>query len=334
MTIPENILRENVLKAIEEIREKDIPKNRKIQTWVLVYNNQVYPPKYVISLSNKYANGKFLNSSEFNTYEAMAYLRKLGFQISRITVEETGESTNETETENSSQGGTIKLPIPSEFDEKMYCIFKKFSTLVEERFKVITEGHSELKEPYQESEDTIRYMMFHALTTAEEISPLNVYLEYPHPEVPNKDYAKLDTFVAPMRNRPSLAFEMKFQKKIGNNDIPKPNNAGAVFADIFKLALFRKGSGNIKRYFVYVADNHMIKYLCNPKYEPFIRLQENMGFKIASEYLNKKPKTFIKQLKKIVEKEDFPEPTVVCRFRKDLNIENKEIAIRIYEVIS
>jgi len=59
-----------------------------------------------------------------------------------------------------------------------------------------------------------------------------------------------------------------------------------------------------------------------------------MGFKIASEYLNKKPKTFIKQLKKIVEKEDFPEPTVVCRFRKDLNIENKEIAIRIYEVIS
>ena len=92
----------------------------------------------------------------------------------------------------------------------------------------------------------------------------NVYLKYPHPEVPNKNYAKLDTFVAAKEDRPALAFEMKFQKKIGNNVMPKPDKAGAVFADVLKLALFRKEQGNIKRYFVYVADERMVNYLSNP----------------------------------------------------------------------
>ncbi|AEH25193.1 DUF7662 domain-containing protein [Pyrococcus yayanosii] len=224
---------------------------------------------------------------------------------------------------------------PDEFDEKMYSVFEKFATLIEERLKAIVEGRSELEEIYQESEDTIRYMMFHVLTTVGGINPLDVYLEYPHPEVPNRKYAKLDTFVAAKENRPALAFEMKFQKKIGNNAMPKPDNAGAVFADILKLALFRKEQGNIKRYLVYVADEHMVSYLINPArgYEPFISLKENTGFKVTREYLIRKPVTFVRQLKRIIKKEDFPEPTVICRFRRDLKLGNKEMAIRIYEVV-
>lgn len=81
--------------------------------------------------------------------------------------------------------------------------------------------------------------------------------------------------------------------------MPKPDNAGAVFADVLKLALFRKEQGNIKRYFVYVADERMVNYLSNPArgYEPFISLEGNTGFKVIREYLIGKPKTFIRQLK-------------------------------------
>ncbi|WP_461867160.1 DUF7662 domain-containing protein [Thermococcus sp.] len=341
MAIPRNISQEHVLRAIEEIEKNGVPENRKPRTQLLVYNGRVYPPKYVITLANKYANGKPLNHSKFTTQEAVRYLRRLGFQIARITAEEIRESTDKVETEIPSQSSLIELPAnleeypPDEFDRKMYTVFGKFASLVEERLKAIIEKRSELEEIYQESEDTIRYMMFYALTTVGRVDPLDVYLEYLHPEVPNKKYAKLDTFVSPKEDRPALAFEMKFQKKIGNNAVPKPDNAGAVFADILKLALFRKEQGNIERYFVYVADEHMINYLSNSAhgYEPFISLEENTEFKVTREYLIRKPPTFIRQLKKITEKEDFPEPTVICRFRRDPKFGNKEMAIRIYKVV-
>ncbi|WP_048160006.1 DUF7662 domain-containing protein [Thermococcus barophilus] len=415
MPIPENILREHVLKAIEDIDRNGTPKNRRFRVWFLVYNGNRYPVKYVVELANKYVNGELLPSSEFTSHEAARYLEKLGFvveyrekhisdgknhkpariskysplgeylskiakdtvvlrfrDIERIIGKELPPAArtykawwaNDKKHPQAVHGWlkagwrirhvdlrdeivwfekiqknrifpeNKRFP-PDEFDEKMYRVFEKFATLIEERLKAIAEGRSELEEIYQESEDTVRYMMFHSLTTVGGVDPTDVYLEYPHPQVPNKKYAKLDTFVAPKENRPALAFEMKFQKKIGNNAMPKPDNAGAVFADILKLALFRKEQGNIKRYFVYVADEHMVSYLSNPArgYEPFISLKENTGFKVTREYLIRKPVTFVRQLKRITEKEDFPEPTVICRFRRDLKLGNKEIAIRIYEVV-
>jgi len=309
MPIPRNISPYHVIRAIKEIEMNGVPENRKPRRQLLVYNGRVYPPKYVVTLANKYANGEPLNPSEFTTQEAVRYLRRLGFQIARITAEEVRESTEKVDTE---LPANLEEYPPDEFDRKMYGVFKEFAFLVEKRLKAIIKRYSELEEIYQESEDTIRYMMFYVLTTVGGINPLDVYLEYPHPEVPNKNYAKLDAFVAAKENRPALAFEMKFQKKIGNNAMPK------VFADVLKLALFRKEQSNIRRYFVYVADEHMVNYLSNPAhgYEPFISLEKNTGFKVTREYLIRKPVTFIRQLKRITEKEDFPEATIICRFRK------------------
>ena len=63
--IPENITREHIIKAIERIGEEGVPPNRESKKYLLVYNGKYYPPKYVISLANKYANGRELDHFEF-----------------------------------------------------------------------------------------------------------------------------------------------------------------------------------------------------------------------------------------------------------------------------
>lgn len=76
---PNNITLENVINAIEFIDNNDIPRNRVSREWFLVYNNQQYPPKYCISIANRFANGQELSSSDFVTSEAVNYLIGLGF---------------------------------------------------------------------------------------------------------------------------------------------------------------------------------------------------------------------------------------------------------------
>ncbi|HHD82499.1 MAG TPA: hypothetical protein ENK92_00140, partial [Bacteroidetes bacterium] len=80
--IPKNINRNHILRAIQEIDQKGIPKNRQSHKFQLVLANQQYPPKYVVSLANKYANGELLMSKEFGGgNETNSFLRNLGFTI-------------------------------------------------------------------------------------------------------------------------------------------------------------------------------------------------------------------------------------------------------------
>ncbi|MGG3835232.1 hypothetical protein ABEV40_17270 [Geobacillus thermocatenulatus] len=58
--IPDNIKKDHVFMAIKEIDENGIPASRNSTKFQLSYNNRLYPPKYVLSLANKYANGKEL----------------------------------------------------------------------------------------------------------------------------------------------------------------------------------------------------------------------------------------------------------------------------------
>ena len=55
--IPPNISREHILKAIEYIVSHDIPIERHSVKWSVLYNKVKYPPKYIISIANLYANG-------------------------------------------------------------------------------------------------------------------------------------------------------------------------------------------------------------------------------------------------------------------------------------
>mgnify|MGYP001133276171 FL=1 len=80
--IPKNINREHIIKAIEETKKVGIPDDRSSKKFLLGYDAEYYPPKYIISLANKYANGKELDSQKFGGgAETNDFLKHLGFNI-------------------------------------------------------------------------------------------------------------------------------------------------------------------------------------------------------------------------------------------------------------
>ena len=89
MAIPQNITKEHIEKAIEEIIPAQIPVQRLEQNYSLISNGKTLPPKYVLSVANKHANGSELNSETFNAVEAKNYLIKLGFNVADKRLEET-----------------------------------------------------------------------------------------------------------------------------------------------------------------------------------------------------------------------------------------------------
>jgi len=82
--IPPNITRQHIIQAIEEIKRDGVPGRRMSRKFLLEFRGQYYPPKYVISLANKYANRRLLPPHVFyGGGEANAFLQALGFKIVR-----------------------------------------------------------------------------------------------------------------------------------------------------------------------------------------------------------------------------------------------------------
>jgi len=79
--IPSNIKKEHILKAIEYIDKNGVPPGRGSTVFVLEYDGKRYPPKYVISIANKYANGEELDGQKFISHEANRVLSRLDFKI-------------------------------------------------------------------------------------------------------------------------------------------------------------------------------------------------------------------------------------------------------------
>ena len=80
--IPKNIEKEHVIQAIEEIKRSGVPPRKKSRKYYVAYENESFPVKYVISLANKYANGKILDPAEFKGgSETNPFLRALGFTL-------------------------------------------------------------------------------------------------------------------------------------------------------------------------------------------------------------------------------------------------------------
>ena len=84
MTFPTNITKAHLEKAIKEIDQEGVRKGRHSSTYDLFYNDQLYPPKLVISIANRFANDVELDPNEFegglNT-EAFKLLQDSGFEI-------------------------------------------------------------------------------------------------------------------------------------------------------------------------------------------------------------------------------------------------------------
>ena len=84
MAIPDNITREHILKAIQQINEKGIPNHYQSSTYDLIFDGLRYPPKLVFSYANYFANGVRLSHKKFPggaDTECFNVLRNSGFEI-------------------------------------------------------------------------------------------------------------------------------------------------------------------------------------------------------------------------------------------------------------
>ena len=82
--LKDNISKEHLEKAIAEIDKNGIRKGRHSSTYDLLYKGQIYPPKLVISIANRFANGVELNPSDFEGGKgtlAFSILENAGYEI-------------------------------------------------------------------------------------------------------------------------------------------------------------------------------------------------------------------------------------------------------------
>ena len=81
MSIPINITKDHIDRVISEINIDDIPKGRLSNAYFLIAGEKRLPPKFVLSEANKYANNAILSSDSFHAVEAIAFLKKLNYEI-------------------------------------------------------------------------------------------------------------------------------------------------------------------------------------------------------------------------------------------------------------
>lgn len=81
--IPANITSTHIISAIREIDLYGVPPRRNSKVYSLLYKGRRYPPKYVISIANRYANGTELDYREFNggRQETNPFLEERGFNV-------------------------------------------------------------------------------------------------------------------------------------------------------------------------------------------------------------------------------------------------------------
>ena len=80
--IPKNISQNDVIKAIREIDSIGIPSDRHSTKWSVQHNDKQYPPKYIVSIANRFANGEEWHPSKFSGgTETNQVLESLGFKI-------------------------------------------------------------------------------------------------------------------------------------------------------------------------------------------------------------------------------------------------------------
>ena len=114
---------------------------------------------------------------------------------------------------------------------------------------------------------------------------------------------------------------------MAEKNAPRPQKAGKVFADIFRLALAKSDSGN-QNHLVYITDREMATYLLSTqnRLTDFFNLQPNKHLTIGEKYILGHCDTFIRNAgKNIVPCE------LICRLSKKAK---GEIWIRIYEIIA
>ena len=84
LRIPQNIMREHIIQAIEEIKKQGRwPPRNNSTTYDLFFEGERYPPKIVVMYANKYANGELFDVNQFSGGEETTnkFFRARGFDI-------------------------------------------------------------------------------------------------------------------------------------------------------------------------------------------------------------------------------------------------------------
>ena len=80
--IPQEIQRDHIIKALEEIDNEGFPSNHDSTKWDLVYEGKLYPPKWVVRIASKHALGEEHSDQLFSGGpETNGFLEKRGFQV-------------------------------------------------------------------------------------------------------------------------------------------------------------------------------------------------------------------------------------------------------------
>lgn len=83
MAISQNIKRQHILKAIIHIDEFGISERKMGRIYFLMIGTKRYPVNETICIANFFSDGELLkhNPSDFNSIQAVAYLRNLDFNV-------------------------------------------------------------------------------------------------------------------------------------------------------------------------------------------------------------------------------------------------------------
>ena len=197
--------------------------------------------------------------------------------------------------------------------EKLQSAFKKFGALLNSRFS---------KDIFTK-EDSIRYTFFYATCLELGLGPEDIILESVHPNI---EGAEIDMLIPENKDYPELVFEFKYDVK-RRSVSAAPFKAGHLFADIFRLFLYKKEHQKSNCFLIYVTSLEQANYLSKEKnrLNNFFNLPTGQTLQINSDYVKNHADTFVNAAKAYGIHE--------CKILSCLNtdLENSHY-VRIYEI--
>ncbi|MDR0550654.1 MAG: hypothetical protein LBG72_01405 [Spirochaetaceae bacterium] len=174
------------------------------------------------------------------------------------------------------------------------------------------------------TERNVTYTFFASLVMFNHYKPHEILLEYNLNENGNR---KVDAYIPPNCKKNGLVMECKYDRKIpSHKNSPKPQKAGKIFNDLFRLASFNDDKKTIK-WFIYLTDEEMINYFnnINNKLNDFFNLAQGASLIIDDTYLKNKSATFNGE----INKNGINKININCVFQNDLPNKHK---LKIFEV--
>ena len=169
--------------------------------------------------------------------------------------------------------------------EKLQSAFQKFGALLNIRFS---------KDVFTK-EDSIRYTFFYATCLELGLGPEDIILESVHPNI---EGAEIDMLIPENKDYPELVFEFKYDVK-RRSVSAAPFKAGHLFADIFRLFLYKKEHQKSKCFLIYVTSLEQANYLSKERnrLDDFFNLPIGQTLQINSDYVKNHADTFVNAAK-------------------------------------